>query len=216
MRAALVALYMALAGPAAADCPAFFRFVDFGITDDAGNLYRGGPVFRAEDFDGTPLLATDATVCAEVIDLLKDGRGNPIPVVRKIAYDRREADPALGWIEVAAVADAFSFAEEFAGLHADRLSQESIEVVRGETSLCAVASAVTFSCQIVSPYANDAPVVVYCEDGACMTFGIAMTERLVIAASWPMEMQSMDGQTKDIVSRVNGIAAFLAPISSGL
>lgn len=216
MRAALVALLMALAGPAAADCPAFYRFVDFGITDDDGTLYRGGPVFRAEDFDGTPLLFTRSTVCAEVPDLLKDGRGNPIPVVRKIAYDRREADPALGWIEVAAVADAFAFTEEFAGLHNDRLSQESIEVVRGETSLCAVASIVTFSCQIVSPYANDAPVVVYCEDGACMTFGIAMTERLVIAASWPMEVQSLDWQTKDIVRRVSEIAAFLAPISSGL
>lgn len=215
IRAALLVM-ATLAGPAAAECPDFYRFVDFGLQDADGTLYRGGPVFRAEDFDGTPLLFTRSTICADVADLAKDGRGNPIPVVTRIAYDRRETDPALGWIEVAASADAIAVANSFAGLHQDRLGQDGITQVRGDNYLCAVASVVNLSCQIASPYPNDAPVVVYCEDGQCLTFGMAMTDRLLIAASWPMGVQSAQWQAEDIAARISGIAAFLAPISSGL
>lgn len=212
MRAALAALLMALAGPAAADCPDFYRFVDFGITDDAGNLYRGGPVFRAEDFDGTPLLATDATICAEVTDLLKDGRGNPIPVVTKIAYDQRETDPALGWIEVAASADVLAVAEGFAVQHTDRLALPEATQIRGEDYLCAQTPDTHLSCQVISPYDTAAPLVVFCEDEHCIANAIAMTERLMITASWPSAGVTPEG----IPARIREVAAFLAPISSGL
>jgi hypothetical protein len=216
MRAALTALLIALAGPAVAACPDFYRFVDFGIVAGDGTLVRGGPLFRAEDFDETPLLFTDGTVCTDVTDLAKDGRGNPIPVVTKIVYDRRTSDPALGWVEVAVSEDAFAMAERFAAVHNSRLADTGISQVRGETYLCAVASIVAFSCQIVSPYPNYAPVVVYCEDGECLSFAIAMTERLFISANWPMTVQSVEWQAEDVVSRVNAIADFLAPLSSSL
>ena len=157
MRAAPLAVlfFAGLASPAAADCPAFYRFVDFGITDDNGTLYRGGPVFRAEDFDGTPLLFTPATVCEDVADLLKDGRGNPIPVVSRITYDRRETDPALGWITVSAVPDASAKAAAFVALHAESLTLPGTVPFRGETFLCAQTGETEQSCQVVSPFATD-------------------------------------------------------------
>lgn len=216
MRAAAATLFLALAGPALAACPDFYRFVDFGLVTGDGAVTRGGPVFRAEDFDGTPLLFTPGTICADVSDLARDGRGNPIPVVSKIAYDRRDADPALGWIEVTASGDAHAMARHFSGLHAERLGQADITQVTGDDYLCAVNSIISFSCQIVSPYPNDAPVVIYCEDGECLSFAIAMTDRLAISANWPMSVQSVAWQADDIVARINGIADFLAPISSGL
>lgn len=212
MKAALAALLMALAGPAAADCPAFDRFVDFGIIDDEGRLYRGGPVVRAEDFDGTPLLATDATVCADVPDLLMDGRGNPIPVVTKIAYDRRKTVPALGWIEVAASADVLSVAEGFAVQHSDRLALPEATQIRGEDHLCAQTPDTHLSCQVISPYDTAVPLEVFCEDEHCIANAIAMTERLMITASWP----SAGVTPESITARISEIAAFLAPISSGL
>ena len=218
MRAAPLAVlfFAGLASPAAADCPAFYRFVDFGITDDNGTLYRGGPVFRAEDFDGTPLLFTPATVCEDVADLLKDGRGNPIPVVSRITYDRRETDPALGWITVSAVPDASAKAAAFVALHAESLTLPGTVPFRGETFLCAQTGETEQSCQVVSPFATDAPLVVFCADAACTAPAIAMTDRLAITASWPRGGLAPQEEAANIAEKVGAIAEFLAPISSGL
>jgi len=31
-------------------CPDYYRFVDFGLEDDSGVMYRGGTLLRAEGF----------------------------------------------------------------------------------------------------------------------------------------------------------------------
>ena len=172
--------------------------------------------FGAEDFDGTPLLATDATVCADVTDLLKDGRGNPIPVVSRIAYDRSQTDPALGLIEVIKTEDARALAQDLAGLQTTLLSKVGTVEIRGDDHLCAVTAGGDIGCLVANPYASSDPVIVLCEDGICLAPAIAMTDQLFIRARWPLHIMDASGQAADLARRVGAIAAFLAPISSGL
>ena len=49
MHRIIVALLLAVAAQqaSAADCPPFYRFVDFGVEGPDGVLRRGGTIFRA-------------------------------------------------------------------------------------------------------------------------------------------------------------------------
>ena len=120
----------------AEDCPRFYRFVDFGIEGDDGVIYRGGPAFRVEGFDGHLLVHATRTQCLGVRDVLADGHGNPIPVVASIDYDPVRTGADLIALRVAKADDLRTVAEENAAAHRANLEQVGAVETRGESSLC--------------------------------------------------------------------------------
>lgn len=221
MRKILTLLFFAaLAGPLQAQtCPDFFRFVDFGLIDGDGNTYRGGPVFRAEGFDETPLLLRDQTECTDVRDVLKDGRGNPIPVATRITYDPAQTGLALQGLHVSAVGDTAQTAAENASAHLALLAQPGSTTARGDSFLCAQnPDADTISCQLASPYPGNTPLVVYCNATSCDMPVMAINDRLMVSAAWSRPGAPSTDLIRigaDMSDRVRQIHAFLTPISSG-
>lgn len=210
---------LALGAPATAQtCPEFFRFVDFGLIGADAKTYRGGAVFRAEDFDEVPLLVRDQTQCIDVPEVSKDGRGNPIPVVTRIEYDMSSAGLDLQTLAVVAVTDTGTLAEQHADAHRTRLDQPGTRTVRGDSFLCAAGESSGLSCQLVSPYPGTAPLVVYCGTALCRVSVIAMNARLMVSASWERDAAMRDPDTAgpEIADRIGKIHGFLSPISSGL
>ena len=215
MKAALAVLLIAAASPATAECPDFYRFVDFGIADDDGTLFRGGPLFRAEDFDGVRLLDDSRTICAEVADTLTDGRGNPIPVVRWIAYDTAKTGLNMVLLEARRERDAPKAAETRLVPHQALLAQAGAAQIRGEDHLC-VKDGNGLSCQLVSPFGTEAPLIVNCLAGYCRSEVIVLSDTIALGAVWRTQGGSAAEQAEEISATLQGIADFLAPITSGL
>lgn len=201
----------------ASTCPAFFRFVDFGQTGRDGVVYRGGSFFRAEGPDGTPLLSRERTECLPVTDLGKDGRGNPIPVVQSIHYKPEVLPAGIEALRVSAFTNAIVAAEESAVRHHTRLQQPGIKTIRGDNYLCLTDDTkALLSCQVVSPYADNAALVAYCEGGHCRMPLMVVDSRIAVSAVWSRRDSddSSDAGAADVVDRIGGIHTFLSPLIS--
>ena len=210
-----------LSGPLRAqDCPDFFRFVDFGQLDRNIEIHRGGTVFRAESFEGEPLLRAGDTVCLPVSDLAKDGRGNPVPVVSQIEYDPVKTNVDLQHLSISRVTDPADAAIENTRAHLALLDQTGTIVQQGSNFLCASQlDTSTVSCQISSPSGNNLPLVVYCDAALCNMDVMAMNDHLIASATWTMadfDFADLGLVAGDILSRVQAINAFLTPLTSGL
>ena len=202
----------------AQDCPRFYRFVDFGIEGDDGVIYRGGPAFRVEGFDGHLLVHSSGTQCLGVRDVLTDGHGNPIPVVASIDYDPARTGADLMALRVAQDDDLRTAADENAAAHRATLEQVGAVVTRSESSLCVRPEGlVDTSCQVVSPYPGDTPLLVYCDAVICRMAVMALVDDIFAAAEWasgPSFTGAMAGF--EIAKRVKAIHDFLTPLSASL
>lgn len=199
----------------ATECPTFYRFVDFGLSDEKGNVYRGGTILRAEGFNGDPLLLTNQTQCRQVAEVSKDGHGNPIPVVTTIAYKPEITGIGINELRVSIAPKTIDAASENALQHQKRLTKPEIKITKGSNFLC--ASDVTLSCQIVSPFAGNRPLVVYCDAGLCKMPVLAMNDNLLASASWQsneQELQNAENLALEILKKVQGIHDFLKPLSA--
>lgn len=198
-------------------CPDFFRFVDFGQTDHDGIVYRGGSFFRAEDFDGTALLHIERTECLDVTDIGKDGHGNPIPVVVSIHYNPDNLPADFAELNVRSLEDATAAAEESAERHRTRLQQPDIETTRGENYLCLTDNTKElFSCQVTSPFAENAALIAYCEEKRCTIPVMAIDQQIAVSAVWSPPDSADNNQTAgaEIADRINKIHTFLSPLIS--
>lgn len=209
------------AGPCLAQsCPEFFRFVDFGLQSRDGALHRGGAIFRAESFDGRPLLDRPATQCLAVRDVARDGRGNPIPVVSAVSYDPDQTGLELRELHVMRVEDATDVAVDSAQGHQSRLESVAVQKVQGAAFLCVFSSGdMQISCQLESPYGGTAPLVVYCGGARCDMPAMAINAHILVRAVWHMDGVQVDdplGTGHAILERVRQIHGFLTPLSSGL
>lgn len=206
-----IVLFVFSTNPAFAEaCPPSYRFVDFGVQGSDGVLRRGGTIFRAFDANGTGLLLRDQSICRQVDELSKDGRALPIPVVASVNVDLAVAGLDLTALQLATQDDAFTFAEQNAGPHRDRLALPDATTVRGDTYLCASsAESGATSCQIVSPYAAIAPLVIYCDAGQCRMPVLARDEKFVVSATWPSAATGPEALAQEIIGKVQTIHAFL-------
>lgn len=195
---------------AAAECPDFFRFVDFGMVEGNGTVRRGGTILRAEGFDGASLIAPGASTCREVRDIGRDGHGNPIPVVARLVYDPATTGLDVAELAVTDLGDSLRAAEDAAFNHRARLGRTGVAITRGNRALCA-GEADAISCQVVSPYPGPAPLVVYCDGGACRMPVLAIDGRLGISAAW---VGAGETAGEDIDAMVQAIHRFLAPLTS--
>ena len=216
LRWGLTALLVAIAAVAQAQtCPDFLRFADFGIEQADGSFSRGGVILRGigADAGGDPILKLDETECRDVTDLLKDGRGNPIPVVTHIAYDTAKAGLDLIELSLSYSKDARRDAAE--NLKAHLANTERDEVILARTSLCAIGEE-ALSCQLVSPYPGNVELVVYCEGATCQMPVLAVAETIYVSASW--EMDWTDGKVdagERLTEKVQEVHEFLEPMSTG-
>lgn len=212
---------LVFAGPLRAqDCPDFFRFVDFGQLDRSGEIHRGGTVLRAESFEGETLLRPDGTFCLPVSDLAKDGPGNPVPVVSLIEYDPKKTGSALTSLLVARNSNPANAAALDARAHLATLDQVGTVIHQGSQFLCAHRqNASTMSCQIVSPFGGNLPLVVYCDRIFCSMAFMVMNDHLAASASWRtdhLNFAELESTALDVYAKVQSIHAFLSPLSSGL
>lgn len=218
----LAALFLILcAGQASAqNCPDFYRFVDFGIEGNDGVIYRGGPVFRAEGLDGHPLLLETRTRCLPISDILKDGHGNPIPLVSSINYDPARTDIALTGLRVAATANAQEAAEDSATAHRAALALAGADLTKGESSLCVDHPGDdAVSCQLVSPYPGNAALVVYCDAETCMMPTMAVSEKIIVAADWASDPSFLTTKARigpALIQKISEIRDFINPLSASL
>lgn len=202
------------------NCPDFYRFIDFGIVGNDAEIYRGGPVFRAEGFNGQPLLLTQQTQCLTVHEVSKDGHGNPIPVVTSINYNPEKTDIELRELRVAISDDTELAANNNAELHEERLEQGKIRLTRGSSFLCASTNEQQeLSCQMVSPYAGNVPLVIYCDTSKCTMPVLVINQKILASASWDFKQTLLN--TPELASvklsnKVQQIHDFLESISSGL
>lgn len=191
----------------AQNCPDFFRFVDFG-QDDVNGLARGGTLIRVESLEGRPLIKRAETACTPAQFLASDGHGNPIPVVTSITFDPEKLPFEVSAFEVNRVEDAFALAEKNAQAHRDALGQSTIQTAQGESHLCAGA-AETLSCQLVSPFAQTAPLVVYCDKAACEMSVLSFNKHVAVTAVWPLTTETLEAAGTDIAQKLQEISAFL-------
>jgi hypothetical protein len=214
-------IFAAVSAPLHAQvCPDFFRFVDFGQLDRDGEIHRGGAVFRAESFEGEPLLREDGTDCLPVSDLAKDGPGNPVPVVSLIAYDPTKIGLDLEHLTVAKISNPAEAAVSDASAHLATLEQSDTVQHQGSHFLCArQLDASQMSCQIRSPFGGNQPLVVYCDKAICKMAFMVMNDDLIASATWRPERPNfadLEDAANDIDAKIRGIHAFLTPLSSGL
>lgn len=221
LRAIAPVLFILCAGPASAQsCPDFFRFVDFGLEGRDGAIHRGGTIFRAEGFDGQDLLLTEGTVCLSVPEVSKDGPGNPIPVVKSIQYDPKKTEIALLELRVFAVDDPVALAEQTVVAHRAVLGMPDTKVTRGPNFLCAdLQETETLSCQFLSPYPGNAPLIVSCDALLCTMPALAINKQLLTSAVWANDgAGAVDAEISgpDILDKIQKVHDFLSPLSSGL
>lgn len=204
----------------AQDCPAFFRFADFGLKTDDGTVYRGGPVFRAEGFDGSPLLLAGGAQCLSVPVLAKDGRGNIVPVVSSISYDPQQTGIALTELRVSSADDAVATADANAAAHLAAMGEAETIVTQGPNYLCAHQSgSLDTSCQIASPYPGNTALVVYCNVVKCNMPVLAINDRIYASAAWARADVGVGDQSdaaQRMLDRISQIQGFLAPLASGI
>lgn len=213
------ALALACAGFASAamaqttPCPDFYRFVDFGLTDANGHLNRGGTLLRVESLAGVGLLKPTGSLCRFVQHLGSDGHGNPIPVVHRVEFDPARLSLPLATLAVTGAQDTAAVAEENATVHADTLGKPGTQSVAGDRFLCArPAGTESTSCQVVSPYRGNRPVVIYCDDGVCELPVLAMDDQIYISASWPQPDDTLEGLGKATLDMLARIATAFEPL----
>ncbi|MFK7764242.1 MAG: hypothetical protein AB8B62_13350 [Roseobacter sp.] len=218
----IIGCFMLLcASPATAqNCPAFFRFVDFGLVDRTGQFSRGGPIFRGESLDGATLLAKGETKCRDVRDIAKDGHGNPIPVVTSFAYDEKKTGTDLSELRVSFQENSELAAETSAALHRNRIADPAVAQIKGVYSLCAdLSDTQLMSCQLVSPYPGNTVLIVYCEQTSCRMPVLAVNGHISVSATWTVgEDFWKETETAGEVLRVKAqsIYTFLKPLMSGV
>ncbi|MCF2904745.1 hypothetical protein L0666_07080 [Octadecabacter sp. CECT 8868] len=203
---------------AAESCPDFYRFVDFGLQDNDGILYRGGPLLRAENFAEDRLLLEEQTECLSVWPTLTDGRGNPMPVVSTIAYDPAAVDAGITELKVRTVEGTTAAATQSATAYRRRLEEPDATVTRGDTFVCVeTAQTQHFACQLVSPYDTDAPLIVYCHNHSCQLPVLAMDDRIFMSARWETDVDYINDPAAGAASMseiVQDIYDFMSPLSS--
>jgi len=193
----------------AEDCPAFYRFVDFGTYDNTGVLRRGGTVFRAFAENGDPLLQVEKTACMTVAEVSRDGRQLPIPIVSHIEIDMDVASLDFSSLTLDAVDNVAGAAEENAQTHRETLAVPTSETVRGNAYLCVSApEKVEVSCQMVPPYGT-AALVIYCDAQSCEMPLLELGERVVARATWPRIAADADTIALDALSRLQTLDQFL-------
>lgn len=211
-------ILLVLTGTASAStCPDFFRFVDFGQAGRDGVVYRGGSFFRAEDFDGSPLLYRERTKCLDVTDVSKDGRGNPIPVVVSIHYNPDKLPVGFKELSVRSLPDATVAAEESAERHRSNLKKGDIETIRGENFLClADIPKESLSCQVISPFLENTALVAYCEEKRCTMSAMAIDKQIAVSAVWSADdLVGTDQSTgTDVAEMIGKVHTFLSPLIS--
>ncbi|MEP4198410.1 MAG: hypothetical protein ABJL99_22555 [Aliishimia sp.] len=200
-------------------CPAYYRFADFGLIGNDGALYRSGPTFRTEDFDGSTIADLTATDCIEGRDIAIDGHGNPIPLVRKIDYRPGRAKLDVSNLSLARVEDATLVADDNAAAHRALRSNPTSTLTKGASALCAapVDDATRLSCQVVTPFATKLPAVVYCDATICTITGLVVHDQIVASATWPItaELLASPAQTgQEISAKLQHIHDFLEPLTA--
>jgi len=217
--ALLLWLMLLWAAPAnAEDCPAFFRFVDFGQKDNDGVVYRGGSILRAEGYDGSNLLELERTECLPIRDIGKDGHGNPIPVVTSIQYSPEKTKINLTELGVSSVDDTNAAAEKNAERHRAMLNQPDAKVTRGSNFLCANSKEEdSLSCQVVSPYWGNIALVVYCDASQCRMPVMAVDKQVTVNAAWPRVTNTAGNDEltgSEVMEMTTKIHDFLSPLTS--
>lgn len=210
-------LFICLASQAhAQNCPDFFRFVDFGQIGEDGITYRGGTLFRVESFAGAPMVLFEETTCVSVSTRAIDGRGNLIPVVTGIIYDPSQTSIELSSLSVVRSPDIAKVVDANASRHRERISRDNVMLARDSDFLCAQdVDGAQFSCQLVSPYDNDYDLVVHCDLLACALPAMAITDHLLVAASWrvvPPTNNDLAEHGVAVVATVTQIHDFLSDL----
>lgn len=204
----------------AQNCPAFFRFVDFGLENKTGQFFRGGPIFRLESLNGATLLAQGETRCRDVRDIAKDGHGNPIPVVTSFAYNVRKTGIDLSELRVSFRENSEASAEKDAELHRKRIADPAVASNKGASSLCAnPPDTQVMSCQLVSPYPGNTVLIVYCEQMFCRMPVLAINAHISVSATWTVH-ETFWTETEKVGdalrAKVQSIHDFLQPLMSGV
>jgi hypothetical protein len=189
-------------------CPDKYRFVDFGLEDSSGALLRGGTIFRAFLPDNTPLLIKERTVCEDVHDLGKDGRSLDIPVVSRISVNTALIDLEFLELDLTKVTDVTALATENASKH--QKAQRTAELTRGEVYVCATTRGDSTSCQLLSPFENNIPLVVYCDGTHCKMPVLAFDDKLMFSAVWPRHGTSPTDIGQDISQKLTQLRDFLS------
>lgn len=201
-------------------CPDYYRFVDFGLEDNSGVMYRGGTLLRAEGFSAEALLLENLTECLEVRDLAKDGHGNPIPVVESINYIPEITGTDLNTLRVSRVKDTELAANKNAEAHLSNVENAENATTKGENFVCVKPkSADMISCQLVSPYAGNNSLVVYCNANKCDMPVLAINEELMISTSWKSSNALLENPREaglHSIAKAQQIHDFLKPLSATL
>lgn len=204
----------------AQNCPDFYRFVDFGLEGNDSKIYRGGINIRAESFDGHPLLIPEKTKCRVLREISKDGHGNPIPVVTSVNYNPARMDFEVQELKVSYVSDTAVPAKENANAHQKRIKSSGSKTTKGSDFLCvSFEGQHDLSCQLVSPYSGNTPLVVHCDTTKCTLPVLAIDKRLQASAVWTIEkalLDKPDAAGKKISNMIQKIHNFLKPLSAAL
>ncbi len=209
--AALLLMMSATQGTAAS-CPAFHRFVDFGFIDNQGVLRRGGSIFRAFDTNNTPLLISDETICLDVPELAKDGRQLPVPVVSSIRVDPEIANLDLLEFRMRRSTDVLGVTQENARTHQIAAATNENARAQGSNFLCISQSqAGDVSCQVLSPYDTNVPLVIYCDADLCKMPAFARNDHVIMSAIWERRgAQGLDATGNQIAKKIETLFQFLA------
>lgn len=217
----LIASQFNLTTPAnAQSCPDYYRFVDFGLEDNKGTLYRGGTLLRTEGFSAEALLLENLTQCLDVKDVAKDGHGNPIPVVKSINYLPEIIGTELNELRVSRVKNTQELATKNAVNHQSNLKNNNNTSTKGENFVCVTQKTNShLSCQLVSPYPGNITLVVYCDSQKCNMPVYAINKELMISASWMNSDALLNNPLRagsEFIAKVQQIFDFLKPLSAEL
>ena len=159
----------------------------------------------------------DKTVCIDVPENGTDGHGYTIPVVESIIYKPETSLSNLSEFRLRAVDDTMVAATSSIEQHRENLQNDSSTITRGENSLCVSSNAGSLSCQIVSPYPGNVPLVVYCSEANCKMPALAINKQLLISASWQLKLANKNDDTEAATAMLDmakQISEFLEPLSA--
>ena len=152
----------------------------------------------------------ERTICRMVQEVSIDGRALPIPVVSAVDVDPAVAALDVTQLRLAAMDDAAAAAEANAGPHRETLAQTGTIATRGANFLCASAEASTpVSCQVLSPYRNNAPLVIYCDARQCEMPVLVRDDQLSVSATWRRDATDPDAVGLEITDKIQVIYDFL-------
>jgi len=114
-----------------------------------------------------------------------DGHGHPIPVVTDFSYIPEQIGLDVKHLGISKVDRVAVLTEQSAKRHHGNLNISNATIVRGSNHLCVLLTeGSALSCQIVSPYPGNLPLVVYCIGNMCEMPALAINETLIISANW--------------------------------